>query len=88
MMQGGTTFAPDQHLMPQNALLASHISGNMIMGHVGGHVISGGDGFGSSASSMNSGGLALDGNSTPRNVRQRKDSNFRDSDVREFERYT
>jgi hypothetical protein len=86
MMQSGAAFATDQHLMPQNALLASHISGNMVMGHVGGHVIGGGDGFGSSASSINS-GLALDGNTTPRNVRQRKDSNFRESDVREFERY-
>ena len=57
------------------------------MSHVGGHVISAGDGFGSSASSINSGGLAMDGGNTPRNVRQRKDSSFREADAREFERY-
>jgi hypothetical protein len=89
MMMQGATFAPEQHhMMPgQNALLASHLPGNMVMSHVGGHVISAGDGFGSSASSINSGGLAIDGTNTPRNVRQRKDSNFREADAREFERY-
>ena len=85
----GATFAPEQHHMMQgqNALLASHLPGNMVMSHVGGHVISAGDGFVSSASSINSGGLAMDGGNTPRNVRQRKDSSFREADAREFERY-
>ena len=83
-MQGGA-FGSEQHLQ-QNALLASHISGNLVMGHVSGHIIGGGDGFVSSTSSINSGGLAMEGNSTPRNVRQRKDSNFREADAREFER--
>ena len=89
MMMQGATFAPNEqhHMMPgQSALLSSHLPGNMVMSHVGGHVISAGDGFGSSASSINSGGLAMEGGSTPRNVRQRKDSNFREADAREFER--
>jgi hypothetical protein len=29
----------------------------------------------------------MEGGNTPRNVRQRKDSNFREADAREFERY-
>ena len=85
MMQGGNAFSSEQHLMAQNPLLASHIPGNLVMGHIGGHVLGGGEGFGTSAGSINSGGLAID-NNTPRNVRQRKDSNFRDAEVREFER--
>ncbi len=69
MMQGAQTFGAEQHhLMAQNALLSQH---NMTMGHVGGH-INQGDGFVSSASSINSGGLGMDGNTTPRNARPRK----------------